>query len=130
VKACSKKAGNVKTVHLFIRILSTGFVFFFYSELLFWVRVRPEDSIGNWLSTWMAYSIIGTMVAVIAYWLSDWSPVEEFSAGRRPTLIVSGLFLLYFFFLTIPAQPLAALILWDCDGTGRSRRKARYQPPQ
>lgn len=41
-----------------ILVLSTGYVFVYYSELLFWARVRPGDSWGNWFSTWMAFSLV------------------------------------------------------------------------
>jgi hypothetical protein len=39
--------------------LSTGYILFFYSELVFWARPRPEDSLLNWLWTWLAYSLSG-----------------------------------------------------------------------
>ncbi len=29
----------------------------YFSEHLFWARVRPDDSLINWLSTWVAYSL-------------------------------------------------------------------------
>lgn len=37
-------------------ILATGYILVFYSEFVFWARVRPEDSLPEWLSTWLAYS--------------------------------------------------------------------------
>jgi hypothetical protein len=39
-------------------ILATGYILMFYSELMFWARVRPDDSLLNWLSTWLAYSLL------------------------------------------------------------------------
>ncbi len=214
-------------MRLFIPVISTGFIFFYYSELLFWSRVRPGDSFSEWLSTWAAYSLlafiflslvkyfrvrniwalflagaafgwiaegvvvqttyeslplsisftglawhalitvwvgwyavrkslhstdplstlkiaaaigmcyglwaiswwgepdggestimefaifsfIATILAIIAYKLSDWSSIEEFKPNQWSIVIIGGLVLLYFFFVTIPAQPLAALIL-------------------
>jgi len=38
--------------------LSTGYVLMFFSEHLFWARVRPEDSLGGWAATWLAYSLL------------------------------------------------------------------------
>ena len=38
-------------------ILSTGYIFLYFSEHLFWARVRPDDSLLNWLTTWLAYSL-------------------------------------------------------------------------
>ena len=40
-------------------ILATGYILFFYSELLFWARPRPEDVLSEWLLTWLAYSLSG-----------------------------------------------------------------------
>ncbi len=217
----------MKTFRMFTQVIATGFIFFYYSELLFWARMRPGDSIGNWLSTWVAYSLmafiflvlvryfrvrsiwalflagsafgwigegivvqttyeslplsisftglawhalitvwvgwyavrkslhspdplatlklcaliglvyglwaiswwgepdggvstileftvfslIATILVIIAYKLSDWSSVETYAPSRWPIMIIGGLVMLYFFFVTIPAQPLAALIL-------------------
>jgi len=38
--------------------LSTGSILLFFSELLFWARVRPGDSLVNWAQTWLAYSLL------------------------------------------------------------------------
>jgi hypothetical protein len=40
-------------------ILATGYLLMFYSEFLFWARLRPGDSLSGWLSTWLAYSLLG-----------------------------------------------------------------------
>jgi hypothetical protein len=39
-------------------ILATGYILVFYSEFVFWARVRPEDSLPEWVSTWLAYSVM------------------------------------------------------------------------
>jgi hypothetical protein len=217
----------MKNLKNFTLVLATGFIFFYYSEQLFWARVRPGDSIGGWLVTWAAYSlmafifltlvkyfrvrniwafflagaafgwiaegvvvqttyeslplsisftglawhalitvwigwyavrkslhstnrldslkiaaaiglcfgfwaiswwgepdggvstigefttfsVIGTILVIFAYRLSDWSSAETFNPNRWSIVIIGGLALLYFFFITIPAQPLAAFIL-------------------
>jgi hypothetical protein len=215
---------NIKNITL---VLATGFIFFYYSEQLFWARLRPGDSIGGWLETWAAYSlmafifltlvkyfrvrniwahflagaafgwiaegvvvqttyeslplsisftglawhglitvlvgwyavrkslhstnplatlkittaiglcfglwaiswwgepdggvstiaefatfsVIGMILVIFAYLLSDWSSSLTFKPNRWSIVIIGGLALLYFFFITIPAQPLAAFIL-------------------
>ncbi len=38
-------------------ILSTGYILFYFSELLFWARLRPDDSPPGWLATWLTYSL-------------------------------------------------------------------------
>jgi len=48
--------------------LTTGFLFFFFSELVFWARARPEDSLLNWLQTWLAYSLMAFLfLTLVAY---------------------------------------------------------------
>ena len=41
-----------------VHVLATGYIFVFFSEHLFWARVRPDDSWGGWLGAWAAYSIM------------------------------------------------------------------------
>ena len=40
------------------RVLATGYILMFYSELVFWAHVRPDDSWSNWVITWLAYSFL------------------------------------------------------------------------
>ncbi len=217
----------MRIFRLLTLVFATGFIFFYFSELLFWARPRPGDSPGGWLATWIAYSalaffflvivnhfrvrsiwavflagaafgwlgeglvvqtayeqlplsisftglawhalitvwvgwyavrkslhspdslavlkvcaliglgyglwaiswwgepdggvstiqefaafsIIATILAIFAYRFSDWGSAEKFDPNRWSIMIMGGLALLYFLFVTIPAQPLAALIL-------------------
>lgn len=39
-------------------ILATGFILVFYSEFVFWARVRPGDSLVGWAGSWLAYSVM------------------------------------------------------------------------
>jgi hypothetical protein len=39
-------------------VLSTGYIFVYFSEHLFWAHIRTDDSLGNWFSTWIAYSLM------------------------------------------------------------------------
>lgn len=41
-----------------LSVLATGYILMFYSELVFWAHVRPDDSFSNWLLTWRAYSFL------------------------------------------------------------------------
>lgn len=217
----------MRIFRLLTLVFATGFIFFYFSELLFWARPRPGDSPGGWLATWIAYSalaffflvivnhfrvrsiwavflagaafgwlgeglvvqtayeqlplsisftglawhalitvwigwyavrkslhspdslavlkvcaliglgyglwaiswwgepdggvstiqefaafsIIATILAIFAYRFSDWGSAEKFNPNHWSIMIMGGLALLYFLFVTIPAQPLAALIL-------------------
>ena len=51
--------GLSRNLKLWVFVLASGFILFFYSELMFWARPRPEDSFSNWLVTWLAYALIG-----------------------------------------------------------------------
>lgn len=39
-------------------VLATGYIFVFFSEHLFWARVRPDDSLPGWIMTWGVYSLL------------------------------------------------------------------------
>ncbi len=56
------------TLKNLVFILSTGYIFLFFSEHLFWARIRPDDSWVNWLSTWVAYSLLAyVFLALVVY---------------------------------------------------------------
>ena len=48
----------MKTFKNILLVLSTGYIFVYFSEHLFWARVRPDDTLGGWLGTWVAYSLL------------------------------------------------------------------------
>lgn len=49
-------------------VLSTGYIFVYFSEHLFWARVRPDDSLKNWISAWIAYSLLAyVFLALVAH---------------------------------------------------------------
>jgi hypothetical protein len=59
-----------------IHVLATGFIFFYFSELLFWARPRPGDSPGGWLVTWMVYFLLAlAFLAVVRHFCvrSTWA---------------------------------------------------------
>ena len=56
----------MKLVPRLLAVLSSGYILFFFSEQFFWARVRPEDTVGNWLMTWLGYSVMAyVMLATI-----------------------------------------------------------------
>lgn len=217
----------MKTFKNILLVLSTGYIFVYFSEHLFWARVRPEDSLGEWFGAWIAYSlmafvfltiityfrvknlwalflagaafgwlaegvvvqtayemlplsisftglawhalftiwigwyavqnslhtpasfstlkrvaIIGlcsalwaitwwtepdggiaplteyvmfslvtTLLVMVAYWLANWSASEPFAPKRWGTVLVSAAFVLYFLFIAVPAVPFALIVL-------------------
>lgn len=46
---------------------ANGYILMYFSEHVFWARVRPEDSLGDWISGWLVYSLAGyLLLALIA----------------------------------------------------------------
>lgn len=48
----------MRTLKQLALVLATGYIFVFFSEHLFWARLRPDDSLKNWISAWIAYSLM------------------------------------------------------------------------
>lgn len=48
----------MRTINQIIGTIATGYILMFYSEFMFWARVKPQDSLVEWLSTWLLYSIM------------------------------------------------------------------------
>ena len=63
--------------------LSTGYVFFYFSELVFWSRPRPDDSLLNWMETWLAYSLMAFLFLVV---------VVRFNVNSLAALFLAGAF--------------------------------------
>lgn len=47
----------MRTLRQIALVLGTGYIFVYFSEHLFWARVRPDDSLQNWFGAWIAYSL-------------------------------------------------------------------------
>ncbi|MBM3122703.1 MAG: hypothetical protein FJZ97_11065, partial [Chloroflexi bacterium] len=61
--------------------LTTGYVLMFFSEHMFWAQARPGDTLGNWASTWLAYSLLA-FVFLTAVW--------HYRVGSLAGLFVAG----------------------------------------
>lgn len=48
----------MRTLKQLALVLATGYIFVYFSEHLFWARVHPDDSLKNWFSAWVAYSLM------------------------------------------------------------------------
>jgi len=48
----------MRTLKQLALVLGTGYIFVYFSEHIFWARVRPDDSLGGWLGAWIAYSLM------------------------------------------------------------------------
>jgi len=58
----------MRTFKNLLLVLSTGYIFVYFSEHLFWARLRPGDSLTGWLGAWLAYSLLAYLfLALVAY---------------------------------------------------------------
>ncbi|MBN2176084.1 MAG: hypothetical protein JW722_00325 [Demequinaceae bacterium] len=71
--------------------LSMGYVFFYFSELLFWARVRPEDSLPEWLWVWFTYSIATYVVLWLGWRFQTRSWWQVFLVGAAYGFIIEGI---------------------------------------
>ena len=61
--------------------LSTGYVFFFFSERMFWSMWRPNDMLTDNIVTWLAYSALAYIVLIV---------IKQFNARNMWALFVVG----------------------------------------
>ena len=54
-----------RIVKQILGVLATGYILFYYSELVFWARVKPTDNLPEWISTWLAYSLLAFVFLTI-----------------------------------------------------------------
>src|SRR4030095_14345516 len=48
-----------------VQVLATGYIFVYFSEHLFWARVRPDASLGGWFGAWVAYSLMAYVFLIL-----------------------------------------------------------------
>lgn len=61
--------------------LATGYVLFFYSERMFWARLRPEGTAPGMIMTWLVYSALAFFVLLM---------VNRFKAGDGYSVFLVG----------------------------------------
>lgn len=69
--------------HSFLASALTGYLFFYFSELVFWAHPRLEDNLVNWLQTWMAYSLMAFLFLVV---------VKYFKVNDLASIFLAGAF--------------------------------------
>ncbi len=72
-------------------ILATGYILFFHSEVMFWARLRPEDSLGNGVSTWLLYSLMAYIFLTILARFQVFTVWALFLAGAVFGWLTEGL---------------------------------------
>ena len=55
----------MRVIKSILAVLAVGYILTYFSELLFWARPRPGDSLGGWLGTWLVYSLTGFMMLAL-----------------------------------------------------------------
>ncbi len=82
--------GLVRWLTKTVVILANGYVLFFFSERVFWSFPRPNDSLGELLVTWFAYSLLGWIFLILVrrYRIGTFLPL--FLAGAVYGWIAEG----------------------------------------
>jgi hypothetical protein len=71
----------MRTLKQLALVFGTGYIFVYFSEHLFWARVRPDDSLKNWISAWIAYSLMAFVFLHL---------IERFRVCERWSLFLAG----------------------------------------
>lgn len=72
--------------------------------------LEPDGGVSS-VADFATFSLVTTILIILAYWLANWSASEPFTPNRWVTILVFGLFGGYFLFITVPAVPLALVVL-------------------
>jgi hypothetical protein len=71
---------------------------------------EPDGGVSS-VVDFATFSLVTTFLVILAYGLANWSATAPFLPDRWVTIFISGLFILYFLFVAVPAVPLALVIL-------------------
>jgi hypothetical protein len=74
-----------------LAVLAAGYILTYFSELLFWARPRPGDSLGGWLGTWLVYSLTGFILLALIGHFRARSIWAIFLAGAAFGWLTEGL---------------------------------------
>ncbi len=80
--SAGETAGGWGLKHMaLLRSLVTGYVLLFFSERLFWTVFRPGDSVGDYVITWLAYSVAAYLLLCI---------ISVFRVAHAAAMMVAG----------------------------------------
>ena len=71
---------------------------------------EPDGRVTS-LASFAAFTLIATTLAALAYWTAGWSSTATFTPSRWVAVIAGFLIFAYTVLVTIPARPVAALLL-------------------
>jgi len=66
-----------------IKVLGTGYILFHFSELVFWARIQPDDSLQGLIFTWLVYSFAAWITLAV---------MEHFRVSTFPGVFLAGAF--------------------------------------
>ena len=81
----------MRTLKQLALVLGTGYIFVYFSEHLFWARVRPDDSLKNWFSAWIAYSLMAFVFLHLVTYFRINEKSSLFLAGAAFGWLAEGL---------------------------------------
>ena len=82
---------SMRVIKSMVAVLAAGYILTYFSELLFWARPRPGDSLGGWLGTWLVYSLTGFMMLALIGHFRARSIWALFLAGAAFGWLTEGL---------------------------------------
>ena len=77
--------------------LAIGYIFFFYSERMFWSFLRADDTLLSQIPGWLVYSLFAYMTLAIIQHFRVRSIYALFLAGVVFGWIVEGIYAMTFF---------------------------------
>ncbi len=81
----------MRTLKQLALVLATGYIFVYFSEHLFWAHVRTDDSLKNWFSAWIAYSLMAFVFLHIVTYFRIAEKWSLFLAGAVFGWLAEGL---------------------------------------
>jgi hypothetical protein len=101
-----------RALHTSLRrsLLLTATVGLFYGlwAIAWWIE--PDGALTSPID-FAQFAFISTLLLILATWLADRTQAPAWTPSRPVEIIVAALFVLYFIFITVPAAPLALIIL-------------------
>ena len=77
--------------------LSLGYIFFFFSELVFWSFWRPTNTVGEYALTWLFYSVLAYIFLLIVHEFKVRNLLALFLAGAAFGWLGEGVVAMTFF---------------------------------
>ena len=88
--------------------VAIGIGIFYGLWAIYW-WTEPNEVIATPIE-FAVYAVTTTLLVILAYWLYDRN-ITAFKAGRTAKIVIGGLLLAYFVFITIPVAPVAIVVL-------------------